>query len=196
MAEKTNLLPLDGWAYLEEGLFALDEAEAFRERLESEIDWHQEYASFFGKRQKLPRLTAWFGDGAYAYSGVNHPAKAMPLVVRAIHDIVERRANHHFNSVLLNLYRDGADGMGWHSDDEVVLGPEPVIASISFGAVRRFSFKHKKRATPRIDLDLPSGSCLLMGGSCQAHWRHQLPKTKKPVGPRINLTYRWLEPDG
>ena len=94
-----------------------------------------------------------------------------------------------FNSVLINLYRNGQDSMGWHSDNETVLGKEPVIASLSLGGTRRFQLKHR-RSGELVSLDLPHGSCLIMQGRCQADWRHQVPKTRKQVAPRINLTFR------
>jgi alkylated DNA repair dioxygenase AlkB len=103
--------------------------------------------------------------------------------------VAEACADHAFNSVLLNLYRDGRDSVSWHADNEPGLGRNPIIASISLGMTRRFQMKHRQRAE-RLSLDLPSGSCLVMAGATQHHWLHQVPKTSRPVGPRINLTFR------
>ncbi len=139
----------------------------------------------------MPRLTCWMGDAAYSYSGlVNPPAPWHPLV-RAIRDRAEGLAGGPFNGVLLNLYRDGADSMGWHADDERELGPAPVIASVSLGAVRRMRFKPKKgRVGETLSLDLPGGSVLVMRGGTQADWLHEIPRTKRPTSPRVNLTFR------
>ena len=103
---------------------------------------------------------------------------------------MSRLAGHEFNGVLLNLYRDGRDGMGWHADDEPELGPEPVIASVSLGAERRFRLKHRRLPEARLDIVLPHGSLLVMAGATQRHWVHALPKAAAPVGARINLTFR------
>jgi len=102
----------------------------------------------------------------------------------------ERLAGERFNSVLLNLYRSGADSVSWHRDAEPALGPDPVIASLSLGAVRRFKLRHRREKGLTVDLDLPPGSCLVLGPGSQRHWLHALPKTAKPVGPRLNLTFR------
>jgi alkylated DNA repair dioxygenase AlkB len=141
----------------------------------------------------VPRLSAWYGDAGavYTYSGLRLEPLPWTPVLLEIKQATERLSGTRFNSVLLNLYRDGQDSMGWHSDDEPELGPEPVIASVSLGALRRFVFQHKKRRW-RIALDLEPGSVLLMAGATQHHWRHALPKTRRPVAPRINLTFRTI----
>jgi alkylated DNA repair dioxygenase AlkB len=189
--ERRNLLPGDGEAYLIEDALTKKDADQAFEVLQGNLDWRQERALMFGRSLPLPRLTAWYGEQGYAYSGIRHePAHFTPPLL-ALKAVVEGLTGHQFNSVLVNLYRDGRDSMGWHSDDETSLGPDPAIASLSLGAVRRFHFKHRKSGE-RIALDLRHGSCLVMRGACQAKWRHQLPKTAKPIGPRINLTFRTI----
>lgn len=186
---KTNLLPLDGEVYLiEEALPAAEADEAFAQLIER-VAWQQEEALLFGRRIPLPRLTAWFGEYGYSYSGIDHDPAPFTTELLALKRMLERLTRAHFNSVLINLYRNGQDSMGWHSDDEPSLGSEPEIASLSLGATRRFHLKHRTDDA-RLSLKLPHGSCLIMRGRCQAAWRHQLPKTKKPVGARINLTFR------
>ncbi|MBF2027801.1 MAG: alpha-ketoglutarate-dependent dioxygenase AlkB [Oscillatoriales cyanobacterium C42_A2020_001] len=159
----------------------------------TQINWQQETAHLFNQSIPLPRLTAWYGDAgkSYTYSGIEMQPNPWTEPLLAIKSAVETVANVQFNSVLLNLYRNGSDSVGWHSDAEPTLGHNPVIASVSFGATRRFSFKpkHRKGEKP-VHLDLTHGSLLLMQGSTQHHWLHQVPKTTKPVGTRINLTFR------
>lgn len=186
-----NLLPGDGEAYLIEQALPSEDADRMFSTLLSSVDWRQEHAVLFGKRIPLPRLTAWYGAHGYDYSGVQHEPAPLTLPLEALKSTVEEIAKTRFNSVLLNLYRDGQDGMGWHSDDEAALGPEPEIVSLSLGAARRFHFKHRMNDA-RVALELGHGSCLIMKGRCQACWRHQLPKTKRKIGPRINLTFRTI----
>jgi alkylated DNA repair dioxygenase AlkB len=126
----------------------------------------------------------------YRYSGIMHTPRPLTEELQELQTMVEDLAEISFNSVLLNLYRDGRDSVGWHADNEPGLGSEPVIASLSLGAVRRFQLKHRTDRAARVALDLPNGSCLVMRGKTQQYWRHQLPKTRAPVGPRINLTFR------
>lgn len=149
----------------------------------------------FGRRIALPRLTAWYGEHGYRYSGIRHQPAPLTPTLAVLKSSIEAIAKRGFNSVLLNLYRDGRDSMGWHSDDEAALGPEPEIASLSLGAERRFHLKHRTSGD-RLSLDLGHGSCLIMRGRCQACWQHQLPKTKRKIGPRINLTFRSIREQG
>ena len=142
----------------------------------------------------IPRLTAWHGAAGYVYSGIRLTPAAWTPPLLELKALAERLAGERFNSVLLNLYRDGRDSVSWHADNEPGLGRDPVIASLSLGAVRRFQLKHR-RLDERLALDLPHGSCLIMAGATQHHWLHQLPKTTRPVGPRINLTFRHMRPD-
>ena len=158
-------------------------------RLIDETNWRAEFITLWGKRIAQPRLTAWHGDKRYTYSGLTlDPLPFTPLQL-AIKAAVEEVSGHRFNSVLLNYYRDGRDSMGMHSDDEAELGPEPVIASVSFGAVRTFILRHK-RGKQTLKLDLRSGSLLLMAGKTQANWQHGINKSAKVLGPRVNLTFR------
>jgi len=166
--------------------------------LRAEIDWLQHEPMIFGRRVKAPRLSAWHGEAGirYRYSGITLDALPWTPTVQQIRDAVQALvpcslAPHGFNSVLLNLYRDGADAMGWHSDDEAELGVDPVIASVSLGACRRFSLRHRHRSdVERVDLDLSHGSLLLMAGSTQRYWQHSLPRRRDVDAPRINLTFR------
>jgi alkylated DNA repair dioxygenase AlkB len=178
-----NFLPQDGSATLHYDCF---DAAHFSALLH-EVNWREETLTIFGKPRLVPRLIAFYGDRAYGYSGAQHEAQDMPPVLTSIQEIVERVADSRFNSVLCNRYRGGSDSMGWHRDNEAQLD-QTCIASVSFGASRRFKMRHREEGTV-IDFELPSGSILLMH-DCQEMWEHSLPKTKKQVGERINLTYR------
>ena len=190
MPAPANLIPCDGVLQLVPD--AVPAPERVLDRLMAEIDWRQDEAWIMGRRVALPRLTAWYGDAGYRYSGIDNPPRPWLELLVELKGVAEALAGSPFNSVLLNLYRDGRDSMGWHSDDERSLGPEPVIASLSFGATRRFRLKHKQQPGLAIGLDLPPGSCLIMAGALQHHWRHALPKTARPVGSRVNLTFRLI----
>jgi alkylated DNA repair dioxygenase AlkB len=160
------------------------------------VTWTQPEVTLFGRRIPSPRLSAWYGDSdaVYRYSGlVNEPRPWLPVLSR-LRRRVEAGAGARFNSVLLNLYRDGDDAMGWHADDEPELGPLPVIASLSLGGVRRFRLKHRSRGLPAIGLDLPHGSLLVMAGATQRNWKHCVTRTRRVVEPRINLTFRQVRP--
>lgn len=180
-----------GTIFYDEGFYGKEQAEALFERLRAQTPWTQER----GRLGPFPRLTAWYADAGltYRYSGVTHQAIAWtPTLLEIRHD-VEAAAGVGFNSVLLNYYRDGRDSMGQHSDAEPELGVNPVIASISLGAVRQFVLKHV-RTGAKLKFELNSGSLLIMGGTTQHHWVHALPKTKGTVRPRINLTFRQIFP--
>ena len=160
-------------------------------RLQGETAWKAEHIKLFGRQVPQPRLTAWHGEAAYTYSGLRlEPLPFTPLQAE-IKAAVEAASGRHFNSVLLNYYRDGADSMGMHSDDEPELGPNPAIASVSFGAVRTFILRHK-RTKHTLKVDLTSGSLLLMAGATQHHWQHGINKSGRSMGPRINLTFRYI----
>jgi alkylated DNA repair dioxygenase AlkB len=168
------------------------ESERFFAGLLATVAWHQEQILMFGRRVPVPRLVAWHGDpgATYAYSGTNHlPAPWTPALQR-IRERVHQLTGREFNAVLLNRYRGGSDGMGWHSDDEPELGRDPVLASVSFGATRRFCMRHRRRRDQRLDLSLTDGSLLCMAGATQHHWVHAVPKTNAAVGERLNLTFR------
>ena len=158
-------------------------------RLVAETDWREETVVIYGKRHLQPRLSAWYGEKAYAYSGLRlQPTPFTPLLL-TLRDAVEAATGHAFNSVLLNYYRNERDSMGLHSDDEPELGPRPAIASLSFGEARTFILKHKHtRQTVRVPLT--DGSLLLMAGDTQQYWLHGINKMTKSLQGRINLTFR------
>ncbi len=184
-----NLLPADGIAFLYRDALAPAVADRLFEALGEQIDWRQEVATVMGRRLPIPRLTAWHGAAGYVYSGIRMAPAPWTCALLELKGIAETLAGQPFNSVLLNLYRDGRDSVSWHADNEQGLGQNPVIASFSLGAVRRFQLKHR-RSGERVAMDLPHGSCLVMAGATQHHWLHQLPKTAQGVGARINLTFR------
>lgn len=158
-------------------------------RLIADTAWRSEIVTVWGKQHRQPRLTAWYGEAAYAYSGLTLVPLPYTELLLEIKAAVELASGRRFNSVLLNYYRDQRDSMGMHSDDEAELGPEPAIASVSFGATRTFILKHKasKRS---VRIDLTSGSMLLMTGKTQANWSHGINKQSRSIGPRVNLTFR------
>lgn len=186
----TDLLPCDGTATYHQAFFAPREADRLFEELSSEVAWAQERARLFGRELPLPRLTAWYGPVPYAYSGVVHPPAAMPPVVEAIRSAIAPLAPA-MDCVLANRYRDGRDSVSWHADDEAIWGEEPTIASVSFGARRRFVFRHRQSGE-KVAVELGHGSLLLMAGSSQRCWLHAVPKTGRAVGERVNLTFRRL----
>ena len=191
-----RLITRDGDVRLFRQWFPPDQAREWFDRLDREISWRQSSIRMHGKTMPVPRLDAWYGDPGrvYTYSGVCFEPLAWTPGLRSLRFELEAQLGYAFNSVLANLYRDGKDSVAWHSDDEPELGAEPIIASISLGAERRFALRHKNRHQPPLRLDLPPGSLLLMSGATQRYWVHQLAKTARPVGPRINLTFRWVMP--
>ena len=171
------------------------EATALLAHLTETVAWEQRNISLFGKIHPQPRLTAWYGDpeARYTYSGLTWEPRPWLPTLADLRQRLETAADCRFNSVLLNLYRDGRDSMGWHADDEPELGPAPTIASLSLGATRRFRLRpHVSGIAEPFGLDLANGSLLLMHPPTQAEWQHALPKTARPVGPRLNLTFRWV----
>ena len=160
-------------------------------RLVAETDWRAESITLWGKQHLQPRLSAWHGDARYSYSGLDlEPHPFTPLLLD-IKRAVETATGHSFNSVLLNYYRNERDSMGMHSDDEAELGPEPAIASVSFGATRTFILRHRQ-SKQTLKLDLTSGSMLLMRGKTQHFWLHGINKSARQIGPRVNLTFRYI----
>lgn len=159
--------------------------------LMEETDWRHEEVKVWGKLHMQPRLTAWHGEASYRYSGKTfHPLPFTPLQLH-IKQAVEHATGRRFNSVLLNYYRDERDSMGFHADDERELGPDPAVASVSFGAPRTFILKHQ-RLPKTVKLALGDGCLLLMAGTLQQHWLHGINKERTPRGPRINLTFRMI----
>lgn len=192
------------WELIDGGLLELmpsflpsDACVAWFERVRAAVPFERRQIRILGRTVDQPRLSAWIGDpdAAYTYSGVRNEPLAWPDVLRELRDAVSAAAGSEFNSVLCNLYRDGRDSMGMHADAERELGLEPVIASVSLGAVRRFQLRHRKRKDARLDLDLPDGSLLIMRGALQRHYRHGVPKQPSVTLPRINLTFRKVMAD-
>nr|WP_074213558.1 alpha-ketoglutarate-dependent dioxygenase AlkB [Salinivibrio sp. ES.052] len=171
----------------------LEQADALFTALREQVPWQQLPITLFGRTMMQPRLLAWYGDHPYTYSGLTLQPLAWTQTLFDLKARVEAQCHTPFNTVLLNRYRDGRDYMGWHQDDEPELGCKPVIASLNLGASRRFLFRHLARQEKREFL-LNHGSLLVMAGETQTHWQHSLPKTQLPIGERINLTFRFVNP--
>lgn len=186
-----NLIPYDGELYYLENFLKFQEASQYFQKLCSDISWEQDEFLMYGKKITSKRKVAWYGSKEfdYTYSGNHRKAKPWTKELSSIKKRIEDESKDSFNSCLLNLYHEGAEGMGWHSDNEKELLPKATIASISLGSHRKFSFKHKQ-SKETVSLTLKNGSLLLMKGEIQDHWLHQLPKTKKIIDARINLTFR------
>lgn len=170
------------------------EADTLFASLRARIQWQAEDIVIFGQRRRVPRLVAWHGDPGtgYTYSGTMHEPQPWTPELRRLLDRVQALTGHPYNSVLLNLYRDGNDGMGWHADDEPELGRNPVIASVSLGATRRFKLRHRRQRDATATIELRHGDVLLMAGTTQHTYVHAVPKTARAVGERINLTLRCI----
>jgi len=169
------------------------DADQLLAQLHEQVEWQRRQIWLFGRAVWQPRLVSWYGPAAYRYSGQTLTPKPLPPLLRRLLQQAEQVTGARFNCVLANLYRDQHDSMGWHSDNEPELGNNPAIASVSFGVERVFELQ--QRATrEKLQLPLGNGSILLMAGNLQSHWRHRLPKAKQPCGPRINLTFRLIEP--
>ena len=190
-----NLLPCDGTAILVENLLSDTCADALNRTLMERITWEQHHVRIYGKTLPVPRLTAWFGAVPYAYSGLTHPPAAWPPELDNIRTAVSSFVGVGFNTVLANRYDTGSAKVGWHADDEGIFGTDPTIASLSLGATRRFSLRHRNRVTPPLDIDLKGGSLLIMAGATQRYWQHTIRPTRRPVGVRINLTFRVAQED-
>ena len=172
--------------------FHENESDGILANLYKTVEWKQENTFLYGRKVALPRLTAWYGDQekSYTYSKIKMKAQPWIPILEHIKFQVEGGCGEKFNSVLLNLYRDGADSIAWHSDDEKELGQNPTIASLSFGDTRSFMLKHKFQKDLKLNIKLTHGSLLIMGGKTQHYWQHQIPKTPASTKPRINLTFR------
>lgn len=194
--EFQNILSTDGQVDYLAHFFSCDESDIFFESLKSEIAWRQDKITLYGKTHPIPRLQAWYGEPHTTYSYSSLTLKPLPFTktLHILRESVEKATGHQFNCVLANLYRDGRDYAAWHSDDEKELGENPVIASLSFGAKRKFRLCHKfNKGLEQIDLNLEHGSLLVMKGRTQHFWKHQLVKTAKPCDERINLTFRLIQ---
>ncbi len=188
-----ELLPSDGSAVLFPDFLCESDADNYFSGLHNNIPWEQNFIRLFGKEVSEPRLSTWHAEAdlPYTYSGVPHTPHPWKEPLSSLRTACEAHTGQSFNGALLNLYRTGLDAMGWHSDDETVNGPNPVIASISLGAERRFDFRHKQ-SREVISVVLPHGSLLVMSGTCQTFWLHRIAKTTRQTEPRINVTFRTL----
>jgi alkylated DNA repair dioxygenase AlkB len=167
-------------------------ADAVFSALRTKVAWRQDHLKMFGNLIPVPRLESWVADEGldYTYSGIHHEPDPWIDELVELRDLSSSHTGTRFNSVLCNLYRDGSDGVDWHADDEPEFGPMPVIASWSLGATRRFDLRRVDDHSIKVELELHHGDLVIMSGTTQELWRHRVPKTKKPVGERINLTFR------
>ncbi|MFZ6646750.1 alpha-ketoglutarate-dependent dioxygenase AlkB family protein [Undibacterium sp. TJN25] len=175
--------------------YAAGESAQYLDTLRRETEWRHEKITVWGKEHLQPRLTAWYGDASsnYSYSGLSLERNPWTPTLLQIKADIEAISGYRFNSVLLNLYRDENDSVGWHSDNETELGRNPVIASLSFGQTRTFKMKHKNRPELKTtSIQLTDGSLLLMAGTTQRFWQHAVDKEKKAMESRINLTFRHI----
>lgn len=198
---KSGSNPKEGLTVIENGeyifypsFFSKSESDILLKGLRNNIVWKQESMNMYGKKIDFPRLTAWYGnnDKPYSFSGITLQPLPWTSEILTIKNKIEPIAKTVFNSVLLNLYRDGNDSISWHTDAEKELGINPIIASVNFGATRKFQLRHIK-TKEKIEIELTHGSLLIMQGELQHFWQHQVPKTSKPVGERINLTFRVIK---
>ncbi len=188
-----NLLPQDGTVNYYGKIFNQDQISFFYERLLESISWKNDEAIIFGKKIITKRKVAWYGEENFSYTYSKTTKQALPWTKELLElkEIIEEKTGEEFNSCLLNLYHNGSEGMAYHSDAEKDLKKNGAIASVSFGAQRRFSFKHKV-TKERVDLILENGSLLVMKDQTQNFWLHRLPPTTKVLTPRINLTFRFI----
>lgn len=188
-----NLLPKDGIVNYYGKIFSHTEADFYFERLLNTIEWKNDEAIIFQKLITTKRKVAWYGDEAFSYTYSKTTKTALPWTpeLLVIKKVTEEKTGEHFNSCLLNLYHSGEEGMAWHSDGETDLKKDGAIGSLSFGAERKFSFKHKQ-TKETVSLILEHGSLLLMAGRTQTFWLHRLPPTRKVAGARVNLTFRTI----
>ena len=189
--EKTNLIPKDGTLNYYGPVFSSLDATNYFDALFNTIEWKNDEIILFGKKIVTKRKVAWYGDSGieYTYSNTTKKALSWTKELREIKSLIEEQIGSTFNSCLLNLYHSGEEGMGWHSDDEKELEKNGTIASVSFGAERKFSFKHKKDQTT-FSILLENGSLLVMKDEIQLFWQHKLAPTKMVQSARINLTFR------
>lgn len=188
-----NWLPKDGTVNYYGPIFSMEEANEFYQTLWETIEWRNDEAIIFGKHILTKRKVAWYGEQPFEYTYSKTTKRALPWTkaLLELKDRIELETGELFNSCLLNLYHSGEEGMAWHSDGEADLKKDGAIASLSFGAERKFGFKHKV-TKEKVELHLEHGSLLVMKGTTQTHWLHRLPPTKKIHTPRINLTFRTI----
>jgi len=189
-----NLLPYDGMVNYYGIVMSAGEAGRFTEYLLHQIPWENDQAMIFGKLLVTKRKVAWYGDESFDYTYSNRTKRALPWTkeLLALKALVEEKSGEQYNSCLLNLYHNGSEGMAWHSDGEKDLMENAAIGSLSFGAERKFSFKHRT-TKETVNIILEQGSLLVMKDTTQKHWLHRLPPTKKVHTPRINLTFRRMK---
>lgn len=188
-----NLLPVDGIVNYYGKVIAQNEADLWLARLLKNIAWRSDEAIVFGKRIATKRKIAWYGDKNYSYTYSSTTRQALPWTgeLLILKKLAEAKTGEKYNSCLLNLYHTGEEGVAWHADGEKALKENGAIASLSFGAERKFTFKHKQ-TKQKTALILEHGSLLVMKGTTQAHWMHSLPKAKQVAQPRISLTFRLM----
>lgn len=188
-----NLLPKDGTVNYYGRIFKKDEADQFLQLLPDTINWKNDEAIIFGKLIVTKRKVAWYGDRDFEYTYSNSTKRALPWTKELVQlkAMVEKQTGEQFNSCLLNLYHNGDEGMAWHSDAEKDLKKNGAIASLSFGAERNFSFRHKQ-TKETVSVMLEHGSLLVMKDTTQTYWLHRLPPTKTVSRPRVNLTFRTI----
>lgn len=191
--DSNTILPFQGDVHYESAFFPKKESDDYLQKLGKELPWKQEPIVLFGKKIMQPRLTNWVGEKPYTYSGITMQPHPFGETLMAIKNKLEAFTHCQFNTALLNLYRNGTDSMGWHRDNEKELGPAPIIASVSFGAVREFQFRHYQTKDHLTKLPLEHGSLLIMRGLTNTYWEHRIPKTNKPLQPRINITFRIIQ---
>ena len=193
-AETNNLLPFQGEVTFYPNFYSKEDSFHYLKVLQECLEWRQEPIRMFGKWIVQPRLTALYGDPnvSYGYSGIEMETLPFTKELEQIKNHIQDFTKHEFTHVLCNYYRNGQDSMGWHRDNEDVLGKDPTIASLTFGASRIFQLRPYGKKEPKLNIELSDGSLLLMGGESQHFWEHQIPKTKKVLAPRINLTFRKL----
>ena len=192
---ENNLLPYGGEVYYVPNVFSRQQSDEYFNQLFTEIRWKQEPIKIFGKEVMQPRLTAWYGDitRSYAYSGITMAPNHWIHPLLEIKTTADQLSGAASTSALMNLYRDGNDGLGWHRDNEKVLGPAPTIASVSLGAIRTFQLRDYKDKNNLISIDLEPGSVVIMKGESQKVWEHRVPKSAKKHGARINITFRVIQ---
>lgn len=188
-----NLLPYDGEVFFYADFFSIKESQEFLRILSDEIPWKHDEVVLFGRFIQTRRKVAWYADDERPYTYSSRTKIGIPWTPSLMHikSAIEEKAQIAFNGGLMNYYHDGNEGTSWHSDNEKTIKPNSCIASVSFGAARKFEFKHKE-TQEKVSIELTPGSLLLMQGPTQTHWIHQLPKSKKIKDPRLNLTFRQM----
>lgn len=193
LSARSPMLPQAELLYLPQWVDA-PTGDHWLQALIAETPWTQPQVRLYGRSFAVPRLVAWYGDAQarYRYSGLIHQPLPWTPLLAVVRERVEQQIGKTLNGVLLNLYRDGQDAMGWHSDDEPELGPEPLVVSLNLGATRRFDLRRKGSTRIEHSLELEHGSLLVMSGPTQHHWQHQIARTRKVLTPRLNLTFRQI----